>query len=176
MDAVRFDHLAVAVAGRTTRRTALALLSGLGLSALLIQDAQAVCKDNGSRCQQSNDCCSGRCIRKPGTSRKFCRAAPDQGICTIALDRCGSTTTVCGSARDNSTCYCFLRPNGASVCARFDPTNKCNFSGECTAAKCRAAFAAYPNGTKAFCGQCDICGSAGQSGICLLPCDNPDPA
>jgi hypothetical protein len=173
VDADRFDRLTIAVAKRTTRRTALALLSGLGLSGLLVQDAQAQCGNNGSRCQKSDDCCSGRCKRKRGTGKKFCRSAPDQGICTIASDYCPGTFTICGSAQDDSICYCFRRPNGASICARYDPTNKCNFTGECTDAKCRATFATYPNGKKAFCGRCDNCGPT-QPGICLLPCDEPD--
>ncbi len=46
MDAVRFDLLTIVVAGRTTRRTALALVSSLALSALLIQDVQAACTSN----------------------------------------------------------------------------------------------------------------------------------
>jgi hypothetical protein len=114
MDAIRFDRLTATFARHATRRTALALLSGLGLSGLLIQDAQAACAANGLRCGRSGDldCCSGKCVRKRGTRRKFCRAAADQGTCTIEQNGCGGSA-ICNG---DSTCACYITRSGASFC------------------------------------------------------------
>ena len=135
MDAARFDRLTVTVAHRATRRSALALLSALGLGALREDGTAAlVCFSNGVSCLQSDDCCSGLCKKKRHSHMKFCRAAPGQGICSIAEDYCGSasSTLACGSTE----CECARRMNGASVCA-FPPGLRCAFAGDCTNAKCR---------------------------------------
>jgi hypothetical protein len=168
MDADRFDRLTVAVGHRATRRSAVALLSALGLGALLEGEALADCADDGTRCLQSDDCCSGLCKRKRHSHKKFCRAAPGQGICTIAEDYCGPTTTVACGTPD---CQCARRANGASVCANI-PDLRCVFAGDCTNAKCRAAL----NNKKAFCGASSAANGCctDQTGVCLLPCASPD--
>jgi len=167
MDAARFDRLTVAVAHRATRRSALALLSALGLGALLAGEALA-CAEEGTSCLQSEDCCSGLCKKKRHGHKKFCRAAPGQGICSIGEDYCGSasSTLPCGSTE----CECARRMNGASVCA-FPPGPRCAFAGDCTDAKCRKLLGSK----KAFCGLSDpTSGCCDGAGVCFLPCENPD--
>jgi len=167
MDPHRFDRLTVAVAHRATRRSALALLSALGLGALVSEHALAVCAADGASCLQSDDCCSGLCKKKRHSPKKFCRAAPGQGICTIAEDTCGPTVSIeCG----NPNCQCARRANGASVCANI-PDFRCAFQGDCTNAKCRTAL----QNKKAFCGlSSGGTGCCEGAGVCLLPCEAPN--
>jgi len=170
VDPIRFDRFAIVVGQRSTRRTAVGLLAALSLSGLGRSQpaAAATCtlKANGDRCTTGTDCCSGRCVHKRGTHKKFCRRAPGQGTCTIDFDFCGPVAqdNFCGSP----SCSCFRRLNGASVCA--DTNTHCLSTGNCTNANCRALL-----GNKAFCGlsQSDGCCSP-QSGVCLIPCPDPD--
>jgi hypothetical protein len=171
MNPTRFDRIAIVVGQRATRRSALGLLAALGLTGLGYGKpaAAGTCtlKANGDRCTTGTECCSGRCVRKRHSHKRFCRAALGQGICSIELDFCGPVAqdTSCGSP----SCSCFLRQDGASVCA--DTNTHCLSEGNCTDANCRALF-----GNKAFCGlsPSDGCCSP-QIGVCLLPCPTPDP-
>jgi hypothetical protein len=166
MDSERFDRLALALTRPSTRRTIMAFLCGLGLTGLLTRDA-AACDANTVRCASNADCCSGRCVRKRGTDRKFCRPAVSQGVCTIDSNYCASEagTSSCGSP----DCNCYRRQNGASVCAT---VSNCAFSGNCTNAKCRALL----GNEKAFCAMSQIDGCCnGVTGACVLPCPGPFP-
>jgi hypothetical protein len=66
MDPTRFDHLAIAVGQRSTRRTALGLLAGLGLTGLVREEADAVCVETGKKCTKAHAafCCSGICKKR----------------------------------------------------------------------------------------------------------------
>jgi hypothetical protein len=115
MDTARFDRFTVTFARRGTRRAALALLSAIGLSALLVEEARAACASNGTRCGRPTDlaCCSGRCVRKQGTHKKFCRPVRGQGTCTVEHNNCGTGGTDCNS---NPNCACYVTTRGWSVC------------------------------------------------------------
>ena len=118
MDASRFDRLAMTVGHRATRRTTLGLLAALGLTGLVSDDAATSCQGGtGGRCGRATDleCCSGRCVRKPGTRKRFCRAAPGQGICTILQDKCQSAGSI-GCGADADRCTCFRTIQGYSFC------------------------------------------------------------
>jgi hypothetical protein len=172
MDPRRFDRLTQTLATARSRRAALTAFlaaagSALGLGVLLAGEALADCAADGASCLQSDDCCSGLCKKKRHSHKKFCRAALDQGICTIAEDYCGPTTTLaCGSP----DCQCARRANGASVCATI-PDLRCAFEGDCTDKKCRTLL----NNKQAFCGASSATnGCCDQTGVCLLPCASPD--
>ena len=115
MDPTRFDRLTMILSQRTTRRTALGLLAALGLTGLVRQEAAAACPSG--RCGRATDleCCSGRCVRKRGTRKRFCRQAPGQGICNIHEAFCGLGRSInCGT--DPDRCLCQRTTQGYSFC------------------------------------------------------------
>jgi hypothetical protein len=117
MDPTRFDRLTMILSQRTTRRTALGLLAALGLTGLGRQ-AAAACSGSSTRCGRATDpeCCSGRCVRKRGTNKRFCRQAPGQGICDIDQGLCGLGRSIsCGAAADR--CVCQRTTQGYSFCS-----------------------------------------------------------
>ena len=124
METKRFDALTRSLTGPGSRRVALRLLSApiiaSGVALLRIRLAEAThtpgaCRHNGVRCTTGSECCSGRCKRKRGTTKKFCRQAPDQGICTIEDNICGTRTTACDAA-GTAACACFVTTRGQSFC------------------------------------------------------------
>jgi hypothetical protein len=118
MDPTRFDRLTMTLSQPRTRRTALGLLAALGLTGLVRQEAAAACQGGTGRCGRATDleCCSGRCVRKRGTRKKFCRQAPGQGICDIHQDLCGLGRSIsCGADADR--CVCQRTTQGYSFCA-----------------------------------------------------------
>jgi hypothetical protein len=125
MDAKRFDTLARSLTSVRSRRPVLALLVGLGLTGLVVADGAAQqCLATGNRCGRADDpeCCSGWCKRNRGSRKKFCRAAPDQGICTIEDNICGAgdtRTTTC-NAPDTPICFCYVTSRGFSFCGQAD--------------------------------------------------------
>jgi hypothetical protein len=119
MDAERFDRLLLALTRARTRRSVLGLLAALGLTGLVARDVVAQdCAANGTHCGRAGDlpCCSGWCKRKRGTSKRFCRQAPGQGICTIEADTCVTGSPNCDAASSGS-CHCWVTSRGFSVCA-----------------------------------------------------------
>ena len=166
MDAAHFDHLTLALTRVRSRRALVALLAGLGVPRGVAR-AFSVCLENGNRCGRPSDpeCCSGRCVRKRNSHKRFCRPAPGQGTCTIDSDYCASSSLPCGSPK----CACFRRPNGASVCA--DAATRCLSENNCTDDKCRKLL----HNKKAFCAKSEVddCCS-GVSGVCVVLCPDPD--
>jgi hypothetical protein len=93
MDAERFDQMTKALTRGWDRRTVLrrtgggvlasvlGLLGAPGLTEIAVRDvtAQTTCLVFGSPCGRETDppCCSGRCVRKRGTHKKFCRKPKD---------------------------------------------------------------------------------------------------
>ena len=118
MDQDRFDRIAKSLAAPGSRRRVLGGLLGaaLGLTGLVREEVAAACLENGVRCGAGRGrCCSGRCKLKAGTRRKFCKAAPNQGICTIETNTCDSSsgTRHCSPSMD---CICYVTPTGRSFC------------------------------------------------------------
>ena len=65
MDSTRFDHLAIAVGQRSTRRYALGLLAAVGLTGLLSEDAAAACLASGRAAGAGGDHVAPACARDP---------------------------------------------------------------------------------------------------------------
>lgn len=132
MDADRFDRLIITFGHWIPRRSVLRLLVALGLTGLGVRDVAAACLLNGKRCGGGRGtCCSGRCVRKRGTTRKSCRQARGQGICTIEDNVCvtGSSAS-CGGG---FACICLVTSRGFSFCAQnaaFDSSN-CTSDADC---------------------------------------------
>jgi hypothetical protein len=126
MDAAHFDRLVLTLTRARTRRSVLGLLGGLGVTGLLARDAVGqMCLANGQRCGGGRGtCCSGRCVRKRGTNRKFCRKAPDQSICTIESNVCAISSPPC-NATGGVACACFVTTRGFSVCADISGNPAC---------------------------------------------------
>ena len=137
MDGNRFDDAtrALAAAGTTSRRQALRLLAGSALGGVLVLlgrgEAAAACQANGTRCKEGKQCCSGRCVRKPGTDKKVCRRAIGQSICTIENDSCGATQKDCAEPGSGDSCLCYVTTRGVSVCASSASTRTCSTDLEC---------------------------------------------
>jgi hypothetical protein len=130
MDAQRFDTLTTIVASlsRTTRRSAVGLLAGLGFGVLAVTDAGARrtsgrCKPTCGECEK---CKRGDCDRKNGTKKckkgkckpkstgTPCTAFPggacQNGTCVnLQADEtnCGSLGTVCGPTQLCQAGACF---------------------------------------------------------------------
>ena len=116
MDDRGVDGAARTLARVGSRRAALRLAAGGALAALPARvgrdDAAAACRKNGRECSRGGQCCSGVC------KRRTCRAAPGQGICTIASDNCAGTDRGC---KEGQPCSCYATARGARFCgANFD--------------------------------------------------------
>jgi hypothetical protein len=169
MDPTRFDRLAMTLSQRTTRRTAVGLLAALGLAGLLRVEAAAACiSRTGARCGRENDleCCSGRCVRKRGTGKKFCRPAPGQGICTINQDVCQSLAGTSCSSEDVG-CACRRTTQGYSFCGGGSTCFNCE-----TDADCEKRIGGH-RGDR--CVQCSNC-TASNGRSCTFPCAAPTKA
>jgi hypothetical protein len=83
-------------------------------------------KANGERCMGADECCSGRCKRKRGTNKRFCRKAPGQGICTVVDNVCTASSPNCNSL-GTPQCACYVAEDGFSFCGAIppDPTARC---------------------------------------------------
>ena len=136
-------------------RAALSAALG-GLLAAQVREAKAVCLENGMRCGgERGTCCSGVCKRKPGTNKKFCRPAADQGTCTVEQDAC---TTGLFSCNGDQSCLCWVTPRGASFCG--------GPGGVCVACERDADCESAPvKGAK--CARCPECPSGT---VCVQPC------
>src|SRR5688500_5311480 len=118
MDAQGFDAFVRLVTAGRSRRAAFRLLTAAfaaGVGVAHVREAAAQCLENGEPCDPKaspNGCCSGKCSRK----RKRCKAAPNQGICTIEDNTCAGTPTICDDA-GSGNCRCFVTTRGFSFCA-----------------------------------------------------------
>jgi hypothetical protein len=123
VDIDRFDALARRLSATGSRRAALrALAAGLvtfSLGGRTVRADHATCtlKANGERCTSGAECCSGRCKRKRGTNKRFCRKAPGQGICTVVENICETQSGDCNST-GTPQCLCFVAEDGFSFCGR----------------------------------------------------------
>ena len=123
MDGHRFDALARRLSTTGSRRAALrALAAGLVTFRLHWRIAQAdhvpcTLKTNGKRCASGAECCSGRCVKKRGTKKRFCRKAPGQGTCTVVENICDTQSIECNTP-GTPQCVCFVAEDGFSFCGR----------------------------------------------------------
>jgi hypothetical protein len=166
MEPQRFDRLVLALTQSRTRRSLLGLLGALGLTALVRDEVLAACAANGTRCGRVGDlaCCSGRCVRKSGTNKKFCRAAPGQGICTIESNSCGGTVTLCTGG--GISCECYVTSRGFSFCGAIGgPCFACE-----TDAACERRVGGQPGDR---CVPCASCGTGNNNRACVSKCPNP---
>ena len=170
MDSTRFDRFTVVVGQKATRRAALGLLAASGLTGLVTRDVTAQqCLANGHRCGRATDppCCSGRCVHKRGTHKRFCRQAPGQGVCGITVGVCFNGSDPC-NANGSSTCLCWVTSRGYSFCG--DEVKDC-FACE-TNADCEQRPAVGKAGDR--CVQCPTCPDPTANGrACVHPCANP---
>jgi hypothetical protein len=160
MDPQRFDRLVLALTQTRTRRSLLGLLGALGLTTL------AACARNGTRCGRDGDltCCSGRCVRRPGTSKRFCRPAPGQSICTIEEDTCAGSTTFCDEA-GLGDCGCHVTSRGHSFCGAAGVS--------CSVCETDADCERLPGGQRGDrCVECLLCGNSDERG-CVRKCPKP---
>ncbi len=178
MDDQHFDSLARSLASGRSRRTAVRLLAGGALGALLtalgLEEAGAACVRVGRRCETGRQCCTKRCVR-------------GRCACPRGTTRCGRRCCPAGQTCQNGACV--------AACAGEDPTvtcaangcgpktNSCNQTVDCGTCQgdltCQNGFCACPNGLTAcstncvdtntnrnHCGGCDQACSSTQ--VCEL--------
>jgi hypothetical protein len=129
MEAKRFDTLTRVWSASASRRAAVRFLGVpilgsvftlLGMPAVMATQTLGDCLHNGVRCTVGTDCCSGWCKRKRGSRKKFCRAAPDQSICTIESNVCATSGDDCDAA-GIASCTCYVTSRGFSFCGQTEP-------------------------------------------------------
>jgi hypothetical protein len=166
--ATRFDRLTQVLFTAGSRRAALRALLAVAGSALSLAGGQRVsaqdCAAAGKRCGGGREpCCSGWCKRKRGSSKKFCRQADNQGVCTVKHNYCVTGSPPCGLDDSDNECLCFVTTTGRSFCGLG------GFSAQdcgCTSDK-----ACETLGAGAKCVQADVaCGCASSTSACLRPC------
>ena len=177
MDVTTFDRLARTVATTGTRRTALGTLLAAAGTALGLSGGTAHaqgCLTTGEPCATGAACCSGRCRRRHG--KKKCRAADNQGECTVEENICtGSGSIVCGTGDGRGPCFCYVTTRGRSFCGaniRIQSGNcDCTSDTECEerigkGAKCVQTTFGFGS---------DVCNCPDNTTGCMAPCPNLDP-
>ena len=165
MDGRRFDGFTRGLASATGRRQVIKGIAGSAVAGALalvgLREAAAdhgLCRHDGERCVTGSECCSGRCVKKKGTTKRFCRPAPGQGTCTTEQDACRGTSAICNN---DPNCNCQVRRNGFSVCAKKGACAPCVTDQDC---RDTPGF-----GPKAMCVRCQVCPAEGYTG-CADPC------
>ena len=134
MDLTRFDRLAITVGQRKTRRTALSLLTALGLAGRVSGEALATCLTSGKHCGGGRGlCCSGVCKGRTKTCR-----CPQRLCCECHVDSNPSTCTLVSS---DQACQDLCAKQGASSQATYFPdpgltTLHCGANKFCASASC----------------------------------------
>jgi hypothetical protein len=162
MDAERFDQMTKALTRGRDRRTvlrrtgggvlasALGLLGAPGLTRLAVRDvtAQTTCLVFGSRCGQETDppCCSGRCVRKRGTHKKFCRKPKDCPETRCKNYSVSGVKTVTCDLGPGTGCMCVLTVEGCRACIDENACfNACTNSSECVTSLGHGAVCLHPD-------------------------------
>jgi hypothetical protein len=171
MDTELFDRLVIALGRQIPRRSLVGLLGGLGLTGFGTRNvaAQSTCLPNGTRCGGSRGtCCSGLCKRKRGTSKKFCRQAPGQGICTIDFNVCANPSRPCDDGSIGAGCNCWVSMRGYSFCGSPAECFNCETDADCA----KRPTVGQAGDHCVHCAGCDA--TSGRR--CIHPCPNPDAA
>lgn len=168
MDSTRFDRIAAALSGETSRRDTLRLLSASligagGLAVLGAIDTDARKKGKKKKKNkgkgQGQDTCKGRCGGKcprctPGTActdRNECISA----LCTGGVCTEPASNDECGLDTNGDTCFRRDTQDGVSYCSRQNG----RFLANGTCAQCTAQE------------NCTVIPNAGVE--CLIPCGGP---
>jgi hypothetical protein len=176
--ATRFDRLTQVLFTAGSRRGALRALLAVAGSALSLAGGQRVSAQNcaaaGKRCGGGREpCCSGWCKRKRGSSKKFCRQADNQGVCTVVDNICAGSSHVCGrNASGAPVCLCFVTTSGRSFCGAEEQIQP----GNCDCVSNQECEQRIGKGAK--CIQVDqFCDDAcpGSTTGCKAPCPNLNP-
>lgn len=166
MDDRKFDHLARALGGTSSRRNALrALLGGalgVGGVALARDHAAATCGAIGARCNRHAACCSGLCdLHTVRSGGRRSRLGACRDTCTAESETCSTDQECCGDL------YCHT---GVATCSRgcvpsatpHGPYNACRSDKACCSGMCRDGGCKGPSGAKCWFGW----GSQCLSGVC----------
>jgi hypothetical protein len=160
MDDRRFDLLARRVANGSRRTLLRVTLAAFGSSLWLgarPPEAAAACRQPGSRCKRSAECCSGLCRKKGRKRRKKCAPLPANAHgCTI-------DDASCPNGQDGTPCpdlpggRCRITLQGRPVCAVRSENlcEPCLDDTDCLASQ----------GAGAICVECGSCAS-GTTCIC----------
>jgi Hom_end-associated Hint len=153
MDATRFDRFATALGTSTSRRTAIKLLAGGALGAVLgglgLEEAAAACTPAGKRRRRGEACCPDavgdgrRCVCRSDDPAVTCA-----GRCGIVIDNCGRQID-CGT-----TCP------GRETCGGGGVPYMCGCTPDDRATTCAGRCGTVTGN----CGQTVDCGSCGGSG------------
>jgi hypothetical protein len=175
VDAKRFDHMTKALTRGRDRRTVLSRTGGVLASVLVLLGApgllrpavrdvaaQTTCLVFGSRCGREFDppCCSGRCVRKRGTNKKFCRRPKDcpETRCKNHMV-CGVKSVHC-DVGPGTGCSCVLSVEGCRACIDENVCGPgCTSSAECVALEGYGPGAVCQHPDSGCCGR-----------TCLKPC------
>lgn len=163
MDGNRFDSITKTLATAASRRAVVripgAIAAAMGLVHIGIEEAAAVCKNPGQKCDKNKDCCTKTCKggRKGKKKKKgTCRCAKLRETCDNSIDCCGDglgchlpdpnggasflccarTNDPCSSADDccfENNCGYFIGTQGR--CCRRDGFS-CNDDGDCCSGHC----------------------------------------
>jgi hypothetical protein len=141
MDGTSFDTLTRQLIATRSRRAAVRavaaglVVGGLGWRGEAALATPCTLNPNGDRCTSNGQCCSGHCVRKKGTHKRFCRKAPGQGICTVTENQCSGGSIACNSL-GTPQCVCWVSESGFSFCGALpadllDHCFICNSDADC---------------------------------------------
>ena len=176
MDAARFDRLAVTFARGGTRRSVLALLSAVGVRALVVAEADAQdCRADGRSCDPKalrTTCCSGFCRKRRRRRGGKCAPCPNECCidtdCTTGQFCCGN---ICRECCVNPTCQ--VKDPKLHCCAG-TCVECCNLPGQCPPnEECNGDVCGTPPDCMTAGGECtpdgqnaDCCSGVCASGQC----------
>jgi len=163
-----FSELSKALSTSTTRGTALKLFGATAAGSVMTlfgagrasAAAPGRCRQGGSNCRQSAECCSGFCDPTTAT----CACGPGTFECTntgICVGPCGP-----GQVFNAATCQCEC-PTGAAACGQ-----TCCAPGQVCANGACCINPLTCTATTECCGGFRCTGSAKGPGTCV-PCTNP---
>jgi hypothetical protein len=161
MDAIRFDQLLRFLDSRSSRRSALALLSALGLPGLADEVTAARRKKHCRSCGPCKRCANGRCKAKPNGTACGGGATCQGGRCVA--DSCPAGQKACQDGCIAETACCGDCPRGQVCCTNVgeckDVRNDDDFCGLCANGQC-------PGGS--FCAN-GACGKTCTLGLACFP-------
>jgi hypothetical protein len=157
VDDCRFDNWTRAIAGESTRRSAIKHLAG-GAAALLTLaraelglaqdgsvDLEANCNGNGAKCRKDKACCSKKCQKGKcvcAGNNASCKRDKGccSGVCRSGKCECGDKGDLCNN---NSDCCSKVCRDGHCRCIRGG--DRCNENKECCSRRCSGGFCENSN-------------------------------